>query len=146
MQTSAHRIPMFLALSQASGPPRLHSQLLCAIHQWLLVAWKSGTPNWPHTSWTLFFGAFLKHSKPVDCDKWSQAPSFHFPKLRAQWQGRTWTHIISLVLCSMVLTSSFHHGHYCNWGPVFNVAVAKSFQYWQIILFWIAHEFDICFT
>lgn len=63
---------------------------------------------------------------------------------------RNWCWEISLLLyllhCYMMLASSLHHVFHCNWGPVFNSSVAESFQCCIISLFWVSHEFNICFT
>ena len=59
----------------------------------------------------------------------------------------SWEILMTLVLfCfSVTLAFFFYHVCHCNWGPVSNFAVAKSFQFWRIILFWVSYKFNICF-
>lgn len=59
----------------------------------------------------------------------------------------SWEILMPLVLfrCSVTLASFFQHVCHCNCGPVSSIAVAKFFQSWGIILFWVAYKFNICF-
>ena len=114
-------------------------------NQWMLslspcIILVNDSDLFPDSS-TLFqvFKTSKKHSASV----WSSISSCLCNS--AYWP---WEILIPLALshCSVNLDSSFHHVYHCNWGPASNIAVAISFQSGRIILFWVAHEFSICFT
>lgn len=89
----------------------------------------------------------FKSAKPNSTKAWSSNSSCHCHS--EHWLSPTnwswWIISLALFCCSMGLASSFNHFRHYKWGPTSSIAVAKFFYIWGIILFWVAHEFNICF-